>query len=108
MSRADKPLSWNATLVLQALTQGHRYGFEIMNATLLPSGTVYPVLRRLEDSTMVESSWEDEDAAHAEGRPARRYYTATETGQAALVVARGRVASQQRLFGDLAQGEPAQ
>ena len=102
-----KPLSWNATLVLQALAQGHGYGFEIMNATALPSGTVYPVLRRLEASAMVESSWEDENTAHAEGRPARRNYEATETGLVALAEARKRLASQQALFGDLAAGEVA-
>ena len=51
---APRPLNWNATLVLQALTQGHGYGFEIMNATLLPSGTVYPILRRLEAGELVD------------------------------------------------------
>jgi PadR family transcriptional regulator len=99
---SNKPLSWNATLVLQALAQGHGYGFEIMNATMLPSGTVYPVLRRLEASALVASSWEDETRAHAEGRPARRNYEATEPGLAALSEARKRLAAQQALFGDLA------
>lgn len=102
---ASRPLNWNATLVLQALTQGHAYGFEIMNATMLKSGTVYPVLRRLEATGLVSSSWEDEEVAHAEGRPARRNYVSTEAGGAALAEARERLASQQRLFGDLAAGE---
>ena len=100
-----KTLSWNATLVLQALSQGHGYGFEIMSATLLPSGTVYPVLRRLEASGLVESSWEDEGVAHAEGRPARRNYEATAAGISALLEARRRLATQQALFGDLAAEE---
>lgn len=100
-----KPLNWNATLILQAIAQGHGYGFEIMNATTLPSGTVYPVLRRLESSGMVGSSWEDESVAHAEGRPARRNYVASASGLEALGEARRRLAAQQALFGDLAAEE---
>ena len=102
---APRPLNWNATLVLQALTQGHGYGYEIMNATLLPSGTVYPILRRLEAGDRVRSTWEDEGDAHAEGRPARRIYVATASGRAALADARARMVAQQQLFGDLATGE---
>ena len=93
-------LSYNATLVLQALAQGHGYGFEIMRATQLPSGTVYPLLRRLEAAGHVESSWEDAKRAHDEGRPPRRYYQPTKDGRAALVEARERLAAQQALFGD--------
>lgn len=99
------PLSYNATLVLQAMTQGYAYGFEIMRAAHLPSGTVYPLLRRLEAEGRVESSWEDADEAHAEGRPPRRYYTATREGRAALVEARERIRAQQALFeGDATAG----
>ena len=35
-------------LVLRAVAAGHRYGFDVMEACALPSGTVYPALRRLE------------------------------------------------------------
>ena len=41
-------LTYPTALVLQALASGYHYGFDIMDATGLPSGTVYPVLRRLE------------------------------------------------------------
>lgn len=92
-------LSWNAALVLQAMAQGSGYGFEIMGVTGLASGSVYPLLRRLESTGLVRSSWEDEAGAHAEGRPARRYYEPTEEGLAALATARERIAAQQRLFG---------
>ncbi len=92
-------LSWNGALVLQAMTQGHGYGFEIMGVTSLASGSVYPLLRRLEAAGLVCSRWEDEEEAHAEGRPARRYYEATDVGRKALAVARARIAAQQRLFG---------
>lgn len=103
----DPSLGYNAALVLQALVLGHGYGFEVMKVAELPSGTVYPLLRRLEASGLVRSHWEDEEAAHAEGRPARRYYRATARGEAALSRARERIASQQAaLFGDLAPGDP--
>lgn len=100
------PLSYNAALVLQALAQGHGYGFDVMRVAELPSGTVYPLLRRLEASGLVRSAWEDEARAHAEGRPARRYYEPTAEGETALAAARERIASQQAaLFGDLAAGD---
>lgn len=100
------PISYNAAVVLQALTQGHRYGFEVMRVADLPSGTIYPLLRRLESQGLVQSRWEDEAAAHAEGRPARRYYEATKEGVTALTRARERIAARQAaLFGDAALGD---
>ncbi len=95
-------LSWNGALVLQAMTQGHGYGFEIMGVTSLASGSVYPLLRRLEAAGLVCSRWEDEEGAHAEGRPARRYYEATDRGRNVLAAARERIATQQQLFGTAA------
>ena len=102
---APAPLSYNASLVLQALTQGYAYGFEIMRAAHLPSGTVYPLLRRLEAAGQVESRWEDAEHAHDEGRPPRRYYEATRSGRAALAEARERLRAQQLLFGGEALGD---
>lgn len=97
------PLSYNAALVVQAMTQGNRYGFEIMRVVGLPSGTVYPLLRRLEAAGLVRSDWEDEGEAHADRRPARRYYQPTEKGEFALAAARARIAEQQAaVFGNLA------
>ncbi len=77
---AEGPLSYNAALVLQAIVQGHRYGFEIMRAAHLKSGTVYPLLRRLEAAGLVASEWEEAADARDEGRPPRRYYAATRGG----------------------------
>jgi DNA-binding PadR family transcriptional regulator len=77
-------LSFTAFSVLYAIANGHRYGFDIMDATGLASGTVYPVLTRLERDALVRSTWEDERAATAEGRPARRYYEVTGEGAVAL------------------------
>jgi len=95
---SDGLLSYNAALVLQAIAHGHRYGFEIMRAARLKSGTVYPLLRRLEAAGLVGSEWEAQAEAHDEGRPPRRYYAATAAGREALAEARERVLAQQALF----------
>ena len=55
------------------------YGLEIGEAAGLRSGTVHPILARLEGYGWVSSRWEDVDAS-AEGRPARRYYKITAEG----------------------------
>jgi len=96
---SEGTLSYNGALVLQAIVQGHRYGFEIMRAAHLKSGTVYPLLRRLEAGGLVASEWEEGPEAHDEGRPPRRYYAATAAGRSALADARERVLAQQALFG---------
>ena len=55
------------------------YGSQIGQAAGLPSGTVHPILARLERVGWLESRWEDIDPSR-EGRPARRYYRLTESG----------------------------
>jgi PadR family transcriptional regulator len=77
-------LSITAVTVLQAIANGYEYGFDIIDRTALPSGTVYPALSRLERDGLLRSAWEDEATAHAEGRPARRYYRVTAPGVRAL------------------------
>ena len=99
-------LSYNAAVVLQALANGHGYGFEIMRATDLPSGTVYPLLRRLEAASLVASRWEDAERARNEGRPPRRYYEPTPDGRSRLAEARGRLRRQRALFGASEQPAP--
>ena len=59
-----------------------RYGLQLMQDTGLPSGTLYPILARLERAGWVASQWEHIDPA-AEGRPSRRYYRLTADGAAA-------------------------
>src|SRR5262245_36240933 len=74
-----------ATLqILQAIAAGYVYGFDIMNATGLPSGTVYPILSKLEDSGFVKSNWESARVAKREKRPARRSYVITGEGREAV------------------------
>jgi PadR family transcriptional regulator, regulatory protein PadR len=80
-------LTFATGMVLQAIARGHSYGFEIMDASGLPDGTVYPALRRLEQAGLLASSWEDQEAAHAERRPARRHYRLTADGRKALATA---------------------
>ena len=71
-------------LVMQAIGAGHRHGFDIVDVTGYPTGTIYPALRRLERDGYVRSRWEAERTASREGRPARRYYELTATGVKAL------------------------
>ena len=69
-------------LVLRTLSDDpgrELYGIEIGLAAGLRSGTVYPILARLEGVGWVESRWEDVDPVDA-GRPARRYYRLTPSG----------------------------
>jgi DNA-binding PadR family transcriptional regulator len=77
-------LSVTAVSVLQAIASGFEYGFDIIDHTSLPSGTVYPALSRLERDGFVRSAWEDEQHAHGDGRPQRRYYRITGAGKRAL------------------------
>src|SRR5213075_3076347 len=77
-------LSFSATVILQAVANGCSYGFDIMDATGLPSGTVYPALRRMETEDLIASQWESPKKALAEQRPTRKYYRITSEGTAVL------------------------
>jgi DNA-binding PadR family transcriptional regulator len=92
-------------LILTALASGYRYGFDIMDATGLPSGTVYPALRRLQDARLVSSTWESERDAHDDRRPRRRLYVLTSEGQRAVADAEARLADARRLLGGQLRGD---
>ena len=83
-------LTYPTTLVLHALANGLRHGFDVIDATGLASGTVYPILRRLEREGLVSASWEDAAIAQAEQRPPRRYYELAPAGLAVLTTAAAR------------------
>jgi DNA-binding PadR family transcriptional regulator len=85
-------------MVLLAVSRNYRYGFDISDATGLPSGTVYPVLRRLEDAGLLRSRWEAPQTARAEQRPPRRYYTVTGSGSQAVREALDRYPTLSRVF----------
>ncbi len=53
-----------------------RYGYELSRETGLKSGTLYPILMRLEKYTLLEAKWE----TTAEGVPPRHTYRLTPNG----------------------------
>jgi PadR family transcriptional regulator PadR len=81
-------LSYTSAVVLQTISAGYSYGFDVMAVTSFPSGTVYPALRRLEQHKLIKSRWEMAQTAFAEQRPARKYYQLTSQGKDALANAR--------------------
>jgi len=64
---------------LMSRTEDGLSGAEIGRTTSLASGTLYPILFRLEEAGWVESRWETEDP-HELGRPRRRFYNITGLG----------------------------
>ena len=54
-----------------------RYGYDLMKAARLPSGTLYPLLARLEHQKLVTSEWE---TPQQEGQRPRKYYQLTGEG----------------------------
>ncbi len=56
-----------------------RYGVDLMEQSGLGSGTIYPILQKLQAAGWVTAAWEDADAAEL-GRPIRRYYLLTPDG----------------------------
>ncbi len=77
-------LTFAGAAILNAVSNGYLFGFDIVDMTGMPTGTVYPALRRLEDEGYVTSKWENDSVAHADARPRRRYYEITRSGRAAL------------------------
>lgn len=72
-------------IVLAVLSQLHseQYGYSLMKALeeqglVVDQGTLYPLLRRLEDQDLLESSWNTETS-----RP-RRYYRLNANGKVIL------------------------
>jgi PadR family transcriptional regulator PadR len=86
-------------LVLRAVAAGHRYGFDVMEACDLPSGTVYPALRRLAKAGLLSARWESEARAHADARPRRRIYELTRAGREALGEAEAKLAEVRERLG---------
>ena len=73
------------------------YGLEVCVAADLPSGTVHPILARLERAGWLESRWEDVDPRE-KGRPRRRYYRLSSEGveRARVALAKATAASAKR------------
>lgn len=94
----EPKVSHTAAMILQAIDQGNVYGLGVMECTGLPSGTVYPALRRLERDGLIDSRWEKDSVATAEGRPARKYYRVTRAGSAGLEALRQRYPHLAQMF----------
>src|ERR1700685_3140534 len=86
----ETKLSHTAAMMLQAVNAGFVYGFSVMEMTGLPSGTVYPAMRRLERDELIVSPWEGQSIADEEQRPPRKYYKLTKAGKATLEASRKR------------------
>ena len=88
---ADRPRRPDTSaMILQAIATGYIYGYTVMEVTGLPSGTVYPALRRLERDELILSQWESQSLADSALRPARKYYELTESGAKMLETSRKR------------------
>lgn len=97
-------------LVLRALLEEpskEMYGLEICSKAGLPSGTIHPILARLEKAEWLESRWEEVDPRE-KGRPRRRYYRLSKDGavraRAALARAAEGAAALRRLHPGMASG----
>jgi DNA-binding PadR family transcriptional regulator len=64
-------------LALPADSDQWRYGYELGVEVGLKSGSLYPILMRLCDRTLVEARWENDPPR---GRPPRHLYRLTPTG----------------------------
>src|ERR1035438_4860112 len=68
-------------------SQGWKYGYDISRKTGLKSGTLYPILMRLANNGLLETSWEMAET----GKPPRHLYKLTKNG---LRYAREQIISQ--------------
>lgn len=78
----NRPPSKQMHLVLEGLAASRdewRHGYDLMKATGLSSGTLYPLLMRMTDKGLVEAEWR---APAQPGRPARHAYRLTAAGLA--------------------------
>jgi PadR family transcriptional regulator PadR len=66
-------------LMLEKPREG-RSGADISRSLKIGSGTLYPLLARLENASWVKSEWEQIDPVEV-GRPRKRFYKLTGQGQ---------------------------
>ena len=80
MTRVRRPSAQTAA-VLRALAEDPdrwRYGYDLCTQLGLKAGSMYPILIRLADRELLETSWE---AERVPGRPARHLYRLTADGR---------------------------
>ena len=85
---SPRNLGLSTLTVLYAVYGGCRYGFDVIDATGLQSGTVYRALSKLEERGLLRSKWEPANEALREKRPRRKYYQVTSKGEIELEASR--------------------
>lgn len=70
------------SVMVEEPDQAH-YGLAIARATGLKTGTLHPILARLQESGWTTSAWEDPEDHEEQGRPRRRYHRLTKDGELA-------------------------
>lgn len=85
---------------------GEHYGLQLMQQTGIASGTLYPILTRLQNAGWLTARWEDEDPSDA-GRPVRRYYQLTAEGAEAARSALAELRAQTSIGTPMNRTEPA-
>ena len=86
-NRPPSPQTVNVLLALAADPARWRYGYDLATEVHLKSGSLYPILVRLADRGLLETSWEPS----VDSRPPRHLYRLTGPGRdfvAALTAAR--------------------
>jgi PadR family transcriptional regulator, regulatory protein PadR len=74
-------MSSQTLLLIESLLQHPaewRYGYDLSRETGLKSGTLYPILMRLAEKSLLDTRWEE---APEPGRPPRHMYRLTAAGQ---------------------------
>ena len=90
--RAEELKGHLDALLLAALEGGPRHGYAVIETLRqdtggrldLPTGTIYPALRRLEKDALILGNWENKRNASSQDRPRRRYYHLTREGKDTL------------------------
>ena len=97
-SRAPSPQVIRVLQALAADPTRWRYGYDLATEVHLKSGSLYPILIRLADRALLETSWE----SGPPGRPARHLYRLSPTGRdyvAAMDIARAERSVPRRRLG---------
>lgn len=78
LRRMTNPTRAVLSVFMEAPIDEH-YGLDVAAAADIRSGSLYPILSRLEDHGWLVSRWEEIDPSE-KGRPRRRYYKLTADG----------------------------
>jgi PadR family transcriptional regulator PadR len=80
MTRSRRPSAQTVSVLtaLAAAPATWRHGYDLCRELDLKAGSMYPILMRLADRGLLETSWEDDAPA---GRPRRHLYRLTGSGR---------------------------